>query len=124
MYHHTQSEKARPDEAAGVEVYPQQNCILAALPAAELERLLPALKHGYLPRWLLISLDRVSSNRLTMTQDSIANILGVRREGITVAAGKLQTQGVVKKETDRLLPRVPEMAASGTPIDLAPGCAA
>jgi CRP-like cAMP-binding protein len=41
-------------------------------------------------RWLLLSLDRLSSNKLTMTQELIANNLGVRREGITAAAGKLQ----------------------------------
>jgi CRP-like cAMP-binding protein len=83
-------------------------------------------------RWLLLSLDRLSSNKLTMTQKLIANMLGVRREGVTEAAGKLQKLGVirysrghitvldrpkleqlscecyavVKKETDRLLPCV------------------
>jgi CRP-like cAMP-binding protein len=81
-------------------------------------------------RWLLLSHDRLSSNELTMTQELIANMLGVRREGVTEAAGKLQRQGVirysrgkitildrpklellscecyavVKSETDRLLP--------------------
>jgi CRP-like cAMP-binding protein len=81
-------------------------------------------------RWLLLSLDRLASNELTMTQELIANMLGVRREGVTEAAGKLQKLGViryrrgkisvldrpqlealscecyevVKKETDRLLP--------------------
>jgi CRP-like cAMP-binding protein len=81
-------------------------------------------------RWLLLSLDRLSSPRLNMTQELIANMLGVRREGVTEAAGKLQKvgvitysrgqievldrralerlccecYGVVKKETDRLLP--------------------
>src|SRR5579871_2371952 len=81
-------------------------------------------------RWLLLSLDRLSSDQLTMTQELIANMLGVRREGVTEAAGKLQRLGaieyargritvldraqlerlscecysVVKKETDRLLP--------------------
>jgi CRP-like cAMP-binding protein len=40
-------------------------------------------------RWLLLSLDRLSSNQLTMTQELIANMLGVRREGVTDAAGKL-----------------------------------
>ncbi len=80
-------------------------------------------------RWLLLSLDRLPSNQLTMTQELIANMLGVRREGVTDAAGKLQSLGVieysrghitvldrpkleelccecyavVKKETDRLL---------------------
>lgn len=83
-------------------------------------------------RWLLLSLDRLPSNHLTMTQELIANMLGVRREGVTEAAGKLQKQGVieyrrghitvldrqklellscecygvVKKETDRLLPNL------------------
>jgi CRP-like cAMP-binding protein len=81
-------------------------------------------------RWLLLSLDRLSSAELTMTQELIANMLGVRREGVTEAAGKLQKLGVityrrgqitvldrpalerlscecyavVKRETDRLLP--------------------
>jgi CRP-like cAMP-binding protein len=81
-------------------------------------------------RWLLLSLDRLPDNRLAMTQELIANMLGVRREGVTEAAGKLQEQGVieyhrgeitvldrprleslccecyavVKQETDRLLP--------------------
>ena len=84
-------------------------------------------------RWLLLSLDRLRSNRLVMTQELIANMLGVRREGVTEAAGKLQRVGaieysrgqitvldrpklerlccecyaVVKKETDRLLPYLP-----------------
>ena len=83
-------------------------------------------------RWLLLSLDRLPSRRLTMTQELIANMLGVRREGVTEAASKLQKlgvirysrgqitvldrseleqlccecYGVVKRETDRLLPRV------------------
>jgi CRP-like cAMP-binding protein len=81
-------------------------------------------------RWLLLSLDRLPSNELSMTQELIANMLGVRREGVTEAAGKLQRAGlihysrghitvvdrpglearvcecyqVVKKEFDRLLP--------------------
>ena len=84
-------------------------------------------------RWLLLSLDRLPSTELTMTQELIANMLGVRREGVTEAAGKLQSAGlihysrgkitvldrprlearacecykVVKAEFDRLLPRVP-----------------
>ncbi len=83
-------------------------------------------------RLLLLSLDRLPSNRLTMTQELIANMLGVRREGVTDAAGKLQKlhvieysrgeitvldrakleslscecYAVVKKETDRLLPGI------------------
>jgi CRP-like cAMP-binding protein len=81
-------------------------------------------------RWLLLSLDRLSSQELIMTHELIANMLGVRREGVTDAAGKLQKKGVirysrghitvlnrklleslccecyavVKKESDRLLP--------------------
>lgn len=47
-------------------------------------------------RWLLMSLDRLSGNVLTMTQELIANMLGVRREGVTEAAGKLQKKGVIK----------------------------
>ena len=46
-------------------------------------------------RWLLLSLDRLPSNRLTMTQELIANMLGVRREGVTEAAGKLQRAGLI-----------------------------
>src|SRR6476620_4826986 len=83
-------------------------------------------------RWMLLSLDRLSSNQLSMTQELIANMLGVRREGVTEAAGKLQDAGlisyrrgtitvldrpglearscecyqVVKTEFDRLLPYV------------------
>jgi len=83
-------------------------------------------------RWLLLSLDRLPSNELVMTQELIGNMLGVRREGVTEAAGNLQRAGlihyyrgkitildraglearvcegygVVKKEYDRLLPEV------------------
>jgi CRP-like cAMP-binding protein len=46
-------------------------------------------------RWLLISLDRLPSNQLKMTQALIANMLGVRREGVTEAAGKLQQAGLI-----------------------------
>jgi len=46
-------------------------------------------------RWLLLSLDRLNSSSLTMTQELIANMLGVRREGVTEAAGKLQKLGVI-----------------------------
>jgi CRP-like cAMP-binding protein len=82
-------------------------------------------------RWLLLSLDRLDSEELVMTQELIANMLGVRREGVTEAAGNLQQAGliryqrghitvidragleqrtcecyaVVKKEYDRLLPQ-------------------
>src|SRR5476649_1060866 len=81
-------------------------------------------------RWLLLSLDRLQGNELLITQELIANMLGVRRDGVTEAAGKLQAAGlihysrghitvldrpklekrvcecyaVVKKEFDRLLP--------------------
>jgi CRP-like cAMP-binding protein len=94
-------------------------------------------------RWLLLSLDRLPSNRLTMTQELIANMLGVRREGVTEAAGKLQKLGVieysrgqitvldrlhleklscecyavVKKETDRLMPCPITLAAVIRPSD-------
>jgi CRP-like cAMP-binding protein len=46
-------------------------------------------------RWLLLSHDRLGSNELTMTQELIANMLGVRREGVTVAAGRLQEAGLI-----------------------------
>jgi CRP-like cAMP-binding protein len=46
-------------------------------------------------RWLLLTLDRLSSNELTMTQELIANMLGVRREGVTEAAGRLQGYGYI-----------------------------
>jgi CRP-like cAMP-binding protein len=90
-------------------------------------------------RWLLLSLDRLPGDDLVMTQELIANMLGVRREGVTEAAGKLQADGliqysrghikvldrpglearvcecyaVVKKEFDRLLPyRIPAVLAA------------
>ena len=47
-------------------------------------------------RWLLLSLDRLPTNELSMTQELIANMLGVRREGVTEAAGKLQDAGLVR----------------------------
>ncbi len=47
-------------------------------------------------RWLLLSLDRLGSSQLIMTQELIANMLGVRREGVTDAAGKLQDIGVIE----------------------------
>jgi len=53
-------------------------------------------------RWLLLSLDRLSSNELIMTQDLIANMLGVRREGVTEAAGKLQKLGVIRYSRGRI----------------------
>lgn len=53
-------------------------------------------------RWLLMSLDRLSSNELTMTQELIANMLGVRREGVTEAAGKLQRAGLIRYNRGRI----------------------
>jgi CRP-like cAMP-binding protein len=47
-------------------------------------------------RWLLLTLDRVPNNELTMTQELIANMLGVRREGVTEAAGRLQGYGFIR----------------------------
>ncbi|NWF46579.1 Crp/Fnr family transcriptional regulator [Hydrogenophaga sp. D2P1] len=47
-------------------------------------------------RWLLLSLDRLSGNELVMTQELIANMLGVRREGVTEAALKLQKLGLIR----------------------------
>jgi CRP-like cAMP-binding protein len=47
-------------------------------------------------RWLLLTLDRLPSNELVMTQELVASALGVRREGITEAAGKLQRAGVIR----------------------------
>ncbi len=47
-------------------------------------------------RWLLLSLDRLDSNELKMTQELIANMLGVRREGVTEAAGRLQQHGIIR----------------------------
>ncbi|MHB1141224.1 MAG: Crp/Fnr family transcriptional regulator [Sulfuricaulis sp.] len=53
-------------------------------------------------RWLLLSLDRLATNELTMTQELIANMLGVRREGVTEAAGKLQAQGLIHYSRGRI----------------------
>jgi CRP-like cAMP-binding protein len=47
-------------------------------------------------RWLLLSLDRLTTNDLAMTQESIANMLGVRREDVTEAAGKLREAGIIE----------------------------
>jgi hypothetical protein len=47
-------------------------------------------------RWLLLSLDRLDSDSLTLTQDLISNMLGVRREGVTDAAGKLKRAGYIR----------------------------
>lgn len=53
-------------------------------------------------RWLLLSLDRLPSNELSMTQELIANMLGVRREGVTEAAGKLQSAGLINYNRGRI----------------------
>ena len=53
-------------------------------------------------RWLLLSLDRLASDKLTMTQELIANMLGVRREGVTDAAGKLQREGLINYSRGRI----------------------
>lgn len=53
-------------------------------------------------RWLLLSLDRLDSNELVMTQELIANMLGVRREGVTESAGKLQQLGLIKYSRGRI----------------------
>ncbi len=53
-------------------------------------------------RWLLLSLDRLQSSELTMTQELMANMLGVRREGVTEAAGKLQADGLIQYSRGRI----------------------
>jgi CRP-like cAMP-binding protein len=53
-------------------------------------------------RWILLSLDRLPSSELTMTQELIANMLGVRREGVTHAAGKLQDEKVIEYTRGRI----------------------
>ncbi|HEX7312637.1 MAG TPA: Crp/Fnr family transcriptional regulator [Pyrinomonadaceae bacterium] len=53
-------------------------------------------------RWLLLSHDRTDSDELVMTQELIANMLGVRREGVTAAAGRLQEQGLISYVRGRI----------------------
>jgi CRP-like cAMP-binding protein len=53
-------------------------------------------------RWLLLSIDRLPANVLSMTQELIANMLGVRREGVTEAAGKLQSSGLIHYSRGRI----------------------
>jgi CRP-like cAMP-binding protein len=53
-------------------------------------------------RWLLLSLDRLATNELSMTQELIANMLGVRREGVTEAAGKLQDARLIRYQRGRI----------------------
>lgn len=54
-------------------------------------------------RWLLLSLDRLQTNELIMTQELIANMLGVRREGVTEAAGRLQKAGLIEYSRGRIV---------------------
>jgi CRP-like cAMP-binding protein len=65
-------------------------------------------------RWLLLSLDRLPSNELKMTQELIANMLGVRREGVTEAAGKLQALEVIRYSRGKITvldrPKLEEMS--------------
>ncbi len=58
--------------------------------------------HQQLCRWLLLMLDRLSSDEVRMTQELIANMLGVRREGVTEAAGKLQADGLIEYSRGRI----------------------
>src|SRR6202023_3509718 len=53
-------------------------------------------------RWLLLSLDRLQTNDLSMTQELIANMLGVRREGVNEAAGELQDAGLIRYRRGRI----------------------
>lgn len=53
-------------------------------------------------RWLLLSIDRLPTNELKMTQELISNMLGVRREGVTEAAGKLQDAGAIHYSRGRI----------------------
>ena len=53
-------------------------------------------------RWLLLSLDRLSSNEVHMTQELIANMLGVRREGVSEAAGRLQEAGLIRYQRGQI----------------------
>lgn len=53
-------------------------------------------------RWLLLSLDRLPGDKLVMTQELIANMLGVRREGVTEAAGKLQKAGLISYNREHI----------------------
>lgn len=53
-------------------------------------------------RWLLLSLDRLPDNKISMTQELIANMLGVRRESVTESAGKLQQRGVIRYQRGRI----------------------
>lgn len=71
-------------------------------------------------RWLLLSLDRLTSNQLNMTQELIANMLGVRREGVTEAAGKLQDAGIIEYRRGRITvldrPRLEQASCECYPV--------
>ena len=54
-------------------------------------------------RWLLMSLDRLGSNHISMTQELIANMLGVRRASVTEMAGKLQQEGIISYQRGRIM---------------------
>ena len=54
-------------------------------------------------RWLLLHLDRLPSNRLEMTQEAIANTLGVRRQGVTEAAQRLERSGILKNSRGSII---------------------
>jgi len=58
--------------------------------------------HQQLCRWLLLMLDRLESDEVRMTQELIANMLGVRREGVTEAAGQLQAAGLIEYARGRI----------------------
>jgi CRP-like cAMP-binding protein len=58
--------------------------------------------HQQFCRWLLLSLDRLPGNELVMTQELISNMLGVRRQGVTAAASKLQSQGAISYHRGRI----------------------
>ena len=98
-------------------------------------------------RWLLLSLDRLPHNQLQMTQELIANMLGVRRQGVNESASKLEREGlisysrglitvldrarlekhacecysVVKVETERLLPQASAGGGEGSEVVAMPG---
>jgi CRP-like cAMP-binding protein len=65
-------------------------------------------------RWLLLSLDRLDSNELRVTQELIASMIGVRREGVTEAAGRLQKLGVIRYSRGKITvldrPRLEELS--------------
>ena len=65
-------------------------------------------------RWLLLSLDRLDSNELRVTQELIASMIGVRREGVTEAAGRLQKLGIIRYSRGKITvldrPRLEELS--------------